>query len=431
MKVKITFALVNKLKRELKDSLPDKEYEIRDTELKGFVLRVKPSGNMVYTMVYARGRRVTIGTADQVDSDQARIAAKKISAEHVNAEQGLGEDPIKARRRSQTSNYLQFVEGDYQEYLTTHLRGGNKNAEHVKETMACLKNRFEQFHKLRLEEISPQLIEKWRQGRLNSGAKPATINRNMNDLRACLNKAIEWGALAVNPFEKVKPSKTDSNRKVRYLSDKEELNLRKSLDERESKIKASRERANEWRSDRGYELYAGLSDHEFADYLKPAVLLSLNTGLRRGELFNLKWSDIDFKQKNLTVVGEDTATGQGTKTGQTRHIPLNDEALEVLKYWKQQPGLKSEWVFHDKNGEQFENLRKSWMAVLEKAKIENFRWHDMRHDFASKLVIAGVDLNTVRELLGHSDYKMTLRYAHLAPKVKHEAVQKLVAASAQ
>jgi integrase len=83
------------------------------------------------------------------------------------------------------------------------------------------------------------------------------------------------------------------------------------LDEREGKIKSSRQRANEWRSERGYALYSDLSDHEFADYLKPAVLLTLNTGLRRSELLNLKWSDIDFKQKNLTVVGD------GAKTGQT------------------------------------------------------------------------------------------------------------------
>jgi integrase len=420
MKDSITNTLVSKLKPS------EKAFEVWDTKLSGLVLRVQPSGLMTYYFEYARHKRVRIGAADTLSPDQARKIAQE---EAFKFHKGI--DPMEERKRSKANNYLEFIEGDYQKYLATHLRGGNKNVEHVKETIACLKNRFEQFHKLRLEEITPQLIEKWRQGRVTGGAKPATVNRNMNDLRACLNKAIEWGALEVNPFEKVKPSKTDSNRKVRYLSDKEELNLRRALDERESRIKASRERANEWRSERGYDLYADLSDHEFADYLKPAVLLSLNTGLRRGELFNLKWSDIDFKQKNLTVVGEDSATGQGTKTGQTRHVPLNDEALEVLKCWKQQPGLKSEWVFHDRNGEQFENLRKSWMAVLEKAEIENFRWHDMRHDFASKLVIAGVDLNTVRELLGHSDYKMTLRYAHLAPKVKHEAVQKLVAASAQ
>mgnify|MGYP000255656077 FL=1 len=75
------------------------------------------------------------------------------------------------------------------------------------------------------------------------------------------------------------------------------------------------------------------------------------------------------------------------------------------------------------SGKMLNNVKKAWLAVLRDAGIENFRWHDMRHDFASQLVMKGIDLNTVRELMGHSDLKMTLRYAHLAPDNKLRAVE--------
>jgi integrase len=410
MKAKFTFNLINRLKPA------EKEYEVRDTELQGLVLRVKPSGKMVYTLVYARGKRITIGPADAIDHEQAREVARGHLAEHYK-----GEDPIEKRKRVQSENYLQFLEEVYRPYLSANLRKGVNNSENVKETMDQLRNCFPELHELGLNDITPLLIEKWRQRRRKEGVKPATINRQMNDLRACLNRAVKWGALAANPFDKVERTKVDSSAKVRYLTPHEELALRQALDRRETEIKAARQRANQWRAKRGYTEYTDLDGQVFVDYLKPAVLLSLNTGLRRGELFSLKWPNVDFERKNLTVAG-DTA-----KDGETRHIPLNSEALAILRQWKQQPGVKSQWVFPGKDGAPFQNLRKSWLAVLEKAEIANFRWHDMRHHFASQLVMNGVDLNMVRELLGHSDYKMTLRYAHLAPKHKQDAVELLVA----
>ena len=149
------------------------------------------------------------------------------------------------------------------------------------------------------------------------------------------------------------------------------------------------------------------------------VLLSINTGMRRGEVFNLKWENVNLERAIITIDGD------FSKSGKTRHIPLNTEAFNVLKTWKKERNHPT-LVFPSKNGRKFNNIKRSWAGLLKEANIENFRWHDLRHHFASRLVMSGVDLNTVRELLGHSDMTMTLRYAHLAPEHKANAVEKLV-----
>jgi integrase len=184
-------------------------------------------------------------------------------------------------------------------------------------------------------------------------------------------------------------------------------------------MKREREQANKWRLERRYELYPDLSQLHYADYLEPMVLLAMNTGMRRGELFDLLWCDVNFDARILTV------NGSVAKSGKTRHIPLNKEAWETLHKWHQHHS-DNKLVFPGKNGERFNHIKKSWGGVIGDAGISSFRFHDLRHHFASKLVMAGVDLNTVRELLGHADIEMTLRYSHLAPEHKAKAVAKLV-----
>jgi len=209
----------------------------------------------------------------------------------------------------------------------------------------------------------------------------------------------------------------EEENRVRYLAPDEEKALRDALDKREERIRVERVSANYWRSARGYELLPDLSDYKFADYLKPMILLSLNTGVRQGELFSLEWS---------SVVEDATITVQSgkSKSRRTRHIPLNKEARQTLAHWRDQTDGQS-LVFTSDKGRAFDNVRTAWEKLLIDASIVDFHWHDMRHHFASRLVMAGVPLNTVRELLGHSDIKMTLRYSHLAPGHMREAVELL------
>jgi integrase len=138
----------------------------------------------------------------------------------------------------------------------------------------------------------------------------------------------------------------------------------------------------------------------------------MNTGIRRGELLALEWSAADLVNNMLTI------EGSNAKSKQTRHVPLNTEALDVLRRWKKQS--------RDKRMFAFTGFKTAWSALLKQASIKGFRWHDMRHDFASRLASKGVPLNTIRELLGHQSLAMTIRYAHLQPDQKIEAVARLV-----
>ena len=113
-----------------------------------------------------------------------------------------------------------------------------------------------------------------------------------------------------------------------------------------------------------------------------------------------------------------------SKANKTQDLPINSVAVKVLSAWREQSPNVADNVLmfpSPRGGGKFDNCKKAWAALMKDAQIENFRWHDMRHDYASQLVMRGVDLNTVRELMGHASLAMTLRYAHLAPKNKLRA----------
>lgn len=120
-----------------------------------------------------------------------------------------------------------------------------------------------------------------------------------------------------------------------------------------------------------------------------------------------------------------TVEGSTSKSGQTRHVQLNTDAVAMLSLWKEQS--TGALVFPSPvTGEKLNNIKKSWGLLKERANISDFRFHDLRHTFASKMVMAGVDLYTVKELMGHSSIQMTERYSHLAPEHKASSVERLV-----
>ncbi|HEY4214484.1 MAG TPA: site-specific integrase [Steroidobacteraceae bacterium] len=223
-----------------------------------------------------------------------------------------------------------------------------------------------------------------------------------------------------HPFTGLKPLKTDKRGRVRFLSAEDEERLRAALIERETELRAQRDRFNHWRAVRHKTTFP-VRDQYFVDYIRPIVLLAMNTGMRRAEILGLRWVDVDLNARLLTV------TGAVSKNRQSRHIPLNVEAKEVLTRWKAQraPSRSDEVVFGGHKGEKMLRIDKAWAALREVADLPGWRLHDLRHHFASRLVQEGTDLNVVRELLGHADITMVLRYAHLDPTNLAVAVERV------
>jgi integrase len=141
-------------------------------------------------------------------------------------------------------------------------------------------------------------------------------------------------------------------------------------------------------------------------------LAALNTGMRKGEILSLKWTNVDFKNGVIVV--------EGTKNGEIRKIPMNQKLTVTLESGKR--ASRGEYVFSD-DGKPYGDVKTGWWSALKKAKIEGFRFHDLRHTFGSGLGMAGVDIRTIQELMGHKDIKMTMRYSHPTPERKKNAVK--------
>ena len=400
MKVQLTRQLIESAKP---GATPQ---ELRDTKVGGLLLRVQPSGIKAYIVEWARGKRRTVGRHPVMTLDGARETARRLLGEA--AEHGAPKAVIEAEKAAQSlatvRTFGEFMRDRYGPHVQATAKAGAA-------TVQSLAKHFAHLYDRDLSSISRADFDAFKVKRLTAKVHPATVNRDLDRIKAALSAATHWELLPANPLAGVKRIKRDIEERVRYLAPGEERALRTTLERRDATARARRESGNAWRAARSEALLPPLG--AYSDHITPMVLLALNTGLRRGELVQLTWPDIDLPGKRLTV-----RAGYG-KSGKTRHLPLNSEALQMLKAYRKQ---------HDGKGRLFAiaGIGKAWERLMTAADIEDFRFHDLRHTFASKLVMAGVDLNTVRELLGHGDIKMTLRYAHLAPEHKSAAVEKLV-----
>ena len=405
-------------------SPPDKPHEILDSD-QGLVLRHQPSGYLSLYAQLGRGKRERVCNArDILDTNKPITFRQAVSrAKVLQGKSEEGED-FKAYRQAARAvpTFARFLEETYKPWIMENRRTGAATADRIEKLFL---DRFKHF---KLDEITPDKLEAWKTRRRRDDVKPETINRDITALKAMLGHAVRpLGKIKENPLNGYQLEKVDRNRKVvRAFTEAEEKALREALAARDEKMRAERQSANDHRRNRGYELLPSL--HGYADYLTPAVLVAIGTGLRRGEQFALTWEkSIDFDRKLIIVAGE------SSKTYETREIPMSAEVRKVLRAWQMKQGRPVRgYVFLGAGGARLQNLKRSFYAVIENAEIERgsakgrLSWHSLRHTFATRLVTLGIDVETVRALLGHAQVSTVInRYLHTSENRLRDAVQRL------
>ncbi|NPU86384.1 MAG: tyrosine-type recombinase/integrase [Syntrophaceae bacterium] len=247
---------------------------------------------------------------------------------------------------------------------------------------SSMKHLSRYFSGKKLSEISPFLLEKYKMDRKREGAMEATINREMGCMRHMFTMAEKWGKAQGNPV-----------RQVKFLKEPKEADRILSAEEEERLLEVVRTGAK-------------------SKHLEAIIITALNTGMRKSEILNLKWDNVDLNNRVITV--------EHTKNGEIRRIPMNKRLTTVLKNVKS--GSRFDYVFSE-DGKPYGDVKTGWWAALRKAGIDNFRFHDLRHTFGSRLGMAGVDIKTIQELMGHRDISMTMRYSHPTSEHKMKAVE--------
>lgn len=263
-------------------------------------------------------------------------------------------------------------------YLNDHSKTNKKS---YGNDLSISKAVFEYFGDCNLSDLTPHKIEQFKGDRLKK-VTGARINRYLAFLRHVFTMAALWGYwTGENPVKKVRKLK-EEKKPDRYLN----------YEERERLFNVS------------------------PDFLKPIILTALKTGMRQGEILSLKWEDIDLDRGVIFV--------RNTKAGKMRELPIHAELLEMLSKMERQEG----YIFSDEAGKplsRFGEARGAFERAVKDARIFNFTFHDLRHTFASELIMKGVDIKTVQEYLGHSTVAVTERYLHVAPDQKRTSIQLL------
>lgn len=269
------------------------------------------------------------------------------------------------------------------EYKGNRKVAGLRSYQTVKIFLDVLKKHF--GAKL-ISKIRPSDVEKFKLTRLNTKTKNdteraiASVNRELAILRACLNFGMREGWLRENVFSKCSViSKADENIRSRILSRNEEIKLLNALE------------------------YRNKQNKQTIVHIKPLVIAAIDTGMRRGELFKLLWSDIDF-ESNLIFI-----RATNTKTQTARVVGISERLYShLIELWNQSEKLFDKSVFGLDS--EHSNINKAWKTACREAKIDDLHYHDLRHTFATRITEAGTPMGLAMKLTGHSQTSTFQRY---------------------
>jgi integrase len=365
MKISLTAAIV----RRARCDPSRRKQDFFDSRFPGFLLEVRASGGKTYYQRYrdchGRERQFKIGSASVLRLTEARRKAR-----HVLAQALLGDDPQKRRQElRKIPTFSEFITDQYLPFVIN-----NKRSWRTDETVIRI-HIIPALGKRLLDAISAADITKLLAEMKASGYSSGTRNRIIVLLRFAFNLAKKWGISGIveNPASSLR-LEPEAYRQ-RFLSNEEATRLIDALDKDENQVAAK------------------------------AIKLLLLTGARRNEITHAQWQFVDWGKKTLLV--------PVSKTGRPRAIVLNAAAIALLQSIQQLEG--NPFIFpSDVTGRPCPSLHFPWLRIRRKAGLPGLRLHDLRHSFASFLVNSGVSLYVVQGLLGHSQPRMTQRYAHLA-----------------
>lgn len=357
-----------------------KQYDKWDAVERGLLVRVNSTGSKTYIAQYARGGRIKIARFGEIPLKVARLRAKQII--------------VDAKNNAISTNKSKEAALNYKDYLDKFYYPQIKETHRSADIVYQMLNTFfvPMFGDTYLSAIDPQKLEEWKIKRLKAGIKKATINRNLAAFKASINHAVESKIITNNPVASIKLYKKADDERSRYLTEDERRRFFENLT-------------------------------KFPLIFQTVVKIAIYSGLRRREALTLEWRDVYLEGQHPYL----TVRNENAKNGVSRSLPLNRTLHEALILWKKKAfNSNSALLFaNPETGERYHDFRKKWTRLCKMSEIDDFRWHDMRHEFATSLLKSGIDLYTIQKLLGHLDSDMTKRYTHIADKMLAAAVAKL------